>query len=187
MRQSFAVNIRSVGPREFRFTAVTSRKGRDGHVLVPSGVDLTNFKRNPVDLWQHLQTSPVARCTSHAVIDGELRGSADFPPAGTSQLSDEVCSLVKSGIVSAVSVGFEILDSEPLDPKRPRDGLRITRSELLEISLVSVPADTGAVITERAHNRRSDTMMSAEASKHLVRASEAVDEAARHLYDAAAS
>jgi hypothetical protein len=43
---------------------------------------------------------------------------------------------------------------------------------------VSVPADTGAVITERA--LRSGTTMSAVSTKHLIRASEAVDEADRH-------
>lgn len=177
MRQSVAAAIRSVGSRGFRFTAVTARKGRDGHVLIPQGIDLTNYKRVPVVLWQHSAAQPVARCTGLSVIDGELRGSAEFPPAGASDLADEVCALVKSGVVSAVSVGFDILDSEPLDPKQPRGGQRILRSELLEISLVSVPADTGAVITERAHRR------SAMPTQHLIRASEAVDEASRHHHD----
>jgi HK97 family phage prohead protease len=170
MRQSVAAAIRSVGPRGFRFTAVTARKGRDGHVLLPQGVDFTNYKRNPVVLWQHNQTSPVARCSGLSLIDSELRGSAEFPPVDTSELADEICGLVKSGIVSAVSVGFDVLESEPLDPKQPRGGQRITRSELLELSLVSVPADTGAVITERGY--RKGAMMSAEASKNLVRLDE---------------
>ena len=153
MRRAIAAAIRSVGSREFRFTAVTARQGRDGHVLVPQGLDLTNYKKNPVILWQHRAENPVARCTGLSVIDGELRGGGEFPPAGGSPLADEVCSLVKSGVVSAVSVGFDLTDSEPLDPKRPHGGQRITRSELLEISLVSVPADTGAVISERAYRR----------------------------------
>lgn len=182
-RQSLPAAIRAVGEREFCFTAVPAKRGRDGHVLVSSGVDLANYRRNPVVLWQHAAANPVARCTGLSVIDGELRGSAEFPPAGASELADEVCALVKSGVGSAVSVGFDVLESEPLDPKQPRGRQRILRSELLEISLVSVPADTGAVITERTHYRRS-TMMAAEATRHLIKVSENVDEAARHLHDA---
>jgi HK97 family phage prohead protease len=180
-RQSVPAAIRAVGEREFRFTAVTAKRGRDGHVLVPSGVDLANYKRNPVVLWQHGAANPVARCTGLSVIDRELRGSAEFPPAGTSELADEICGLVKQGIVSAVSVGFDVLESEPLDPKQPRGGQYITRSELLEISLVSVPADTGAMITERAYRRGG--MISAVHTQHLIRASDAVDEASRHHHD----
>jgi HK97 family phage prohead protease len=156
----------------------SSRLGRDGHILIPAGLNLTNYRKNPIILWQHNPGAPVARCVSISVVDGELRGAGEFPPAGTSDTADEVCGLVKSGVVSAVSIGFDVVDAQPLDPKRPYGGQRIVSSELLECSLVSVPADTGAVITERA--LRSGTMMSAEASRHLIRASEAVDEADRH-------
>ncbi len=179
IRQAFSGAVRAVGAREFKFVGATSRLGRDGHVLIPSGIDLSNYRRNPIILWQHDPASPVARCIAISVVDGELRGTGEFPPAGTSDTADKVCGLVKSGVVSAVSIGFDIREAAPLDPKRPHGGKRITQSECLEISLVSVPADTGAVITERAH-RRSPNMMSAEATKQLIRAGEAVDEAARH-------
>jgi len=178
-RNSFSAVVRAVSAREFKFVGATSRLGRDGHVLIPSGIDLSNYKKNPIILWQHNPAAPVARCTSIAVVDGELRGTGEFPPAGTSDTADEVCGLVKSGIITTVSLGFNVSDAEPLDPKRPHAGKRITHSECLEISLVSVPADTGAVITERAH-RSSSNMM---AGDHLIRAEEAVDQAARHHHD----
>jgi hypothetical protein len=50
------------------------------------------------------------------------------------------------------------------------------RSTLLEISLVSIPADVGALITERGY--RSNAMQ-----KHLARLEEFVDTAARHHDD----
>jgi HK97 family phage prohead protease len=132
--------------------------------LVPGGIRLSNYRANPIILWQHDAGSPVARATSIAVVDGELRASGQFPPLGASSTADEICELVKSGIVSAVSVGFDIVESEPLDAKRPRSGQRILCSELLEISPVSVPADTGAVITER-HWRTG--MLTADATRCL--------------------
>ena len=165
-RQAFSAAVRAVGAgvgaREFKFVAATSQLGRDGHVIIPAGIALNNYKRNPVVLFQHRAENPVARCTGIAVVDGELRGSAEFPPLGTSPLADEVCGLVKSGVVSAVSIGFEPTETEPLDPKRPRSGLRITRCELLECSLVTIPADVGAIVTER-HWRSN--MLSADARR----------------------
>lgn len=177
MRGTFPGSVRSVSERGFKFTAVTSRLGCDGHVLVPSGVDLSEYRKAPVILWQHLASSPVARCTSIGLVDGEVRASAEFAPAGTSAAVDEAFGCVKSGVVGAVSVGFDIVDAEPLDPKKgSRGGLCIKRSNLLEISIVSVPADMGALITERAY--RSNAM-----NKHLARLEDLVDTAARHHED----
>ena len=150
IRRAFPGAVTSIGPREFKFTAVPAKRGRDGHVLVPAGVDLTDYKRNPVILYQHLPEKPVARCTGIALVDGEIRGSALFPEAGLSPSVDEICNLVKSGVLSAMSIGFEILQAEPLNAKQGKaGGLRITSAQALEFSIVSLPSDTGAMITAR--------------------------------------
>jgi hypothetical protein len=120
MRQTFPGSVRSVGEREFKFTAVTAKLGRDGHILEPAGVDLSEYRKVPVVLWQHAPTSPIARCSSIALVDGEVRGTAEFAPAGTSAAVDEAFGCVKSGVVGAVSVGFDIVDATPLDPKKGR-------------------------------------------------------------------
>jgi hypothetical protein len=117
MRQTFPGSVRSVGNREFKFTAVTSL-GRDGHILEPSGVDLSEYRKVPVVLWQHQAASPVARCTSIGMVDCEVRGTAEFAPAGTSAAVDEAFGYVKSGVVGAVSIGFDLVDAEPSIQKR---------------------------------------------------------------------
>jgi HK97 family phage prohead protease len=179
-RQHFPATLRAVGPREFKFTASTDQLARDGHVLLPSGLQLGNYRRNPIILWQHNPAQPVARCTQIGVVDGELRGTAEFAPLRTTALADEVCGLVKSGVVSSLSIGFDPIEAEPLDRKKPRGGQRISRADLLEISLVSLPADTGAMITERYMRTRS---LPADVSAQMIRASEAVEEASRHHWD----
>jgi hypothetical protein len=141
IRQTFPGSIRSVGSRGFKFTLVTPQLARDGHILLPSGMDLKDYKRNPVVLFSHMHEKPVARCTSIALVDGEIRGATEFPPEGTSAQAEEVCQLVKNSIVNAIDID----QAEPLDPKKgTRGGLRILRSTLLEASIVACPADTGA-------------------------------------------
>ena len=103
MRTTFPGSIRSVGEREFKFTAVTAKLGRDGHILEPAGVDLSEYRKVPVILWQHSPSSPVARCTQIGLVEGEVRGTAEFAPAGTSAV-DEAFGCVKSGVISAVSM-----------------------------------------------------------------------------------
>ena len=64
--------------------------------------------------------------------------------------ADKFRGLVKAGILRAVSIGFDPLEFEPLDARKPKGGLHITQADLLELSFAPVPADTGAVVTQRS-------------------------------------
>lgn len=128
----------------------TAALARDGDVLVPQGCVLDNYRANPIMLWQHNPDFPVANSEEISVEQDRITSLVRFAPPGVSRKADEVRGLVKAGIVRGISVGFEPLEMEPLDPKKPRGGQRIIRWELLEASFVSIPADTGAVVTARA-------------------------------------
>jgi HK97 family phage prohead protease len=104
--------------------------------IEPGGWLLENFKKNAVALFNHDRNQIVGRWTSVAVRDGKLTGTLVLAEPGTSPLVDTVRALVRQNILRAVSVGFKALASEP----RPDGGVRFTRQELLEASLVSVPA-----------------------------------------------
>ena len=85
---------------------------------------------------------------------------------------------MKSGVVTGVSCGFDILESTPIDKNKPNRGLRITKSRLLECSFVAVPADAYAGVTARhAPRTAADLAMIAALPKTpqaaLTRAAEA--------------
>ena len=158
MRVAVPAQINTLGENEVEVIISTSALARDGHILEPSGCDLSNYRANPIVLWQHNPDTPVGRAADLMVEGDKIRARILFAPAGVSPKADEVRGLVKTGIVSGVSVGFDVLDSEPLDPKKPYSGQRFTKWELLECSFCSVPADPGAAVTARAQPQERNFM-----------------------------
>jgi HK97 family phage portal protein/HK97 family phage prohead protease len=132
--------------------ASTNEIARDGWVVEPAGLKTANFLRSAAICFNHDYEHPVATPTAAALIEGgdKLEITIQWPPQGTSPKSDEVRSLVKAKVIRAVSIGFMPLEMEPLDPKEPWGGQRVLSADLLEVSFVAVPADTGAVVTQRS-------------------------------------
>lgn len=151
IRKTVRAQITPVGEDEVDVVMSTASLARDGHVLVPQGCRLENYQANPIVLWSHDPDCPIGNVTDIAVDAHEIRARIKFAPLGISQKADEIRGLMKAGVVRAVSVGFDPLEGEPLDPKKPRGGQRFTDWELLELSGVSVGADTGALVTQRAN------------------------------------
>lgn len=141
-----------LGPYRVEAIAGTNTKARDGHVVDLRGMDIAAFEQNGTILWNHDPCEPVGvpvSCRKDAA--GTLRVVIDFAPAGASEKADEIRNLVKAGIVRNLSIGFHPLEMEPLEPRQPRGGLLIKRSELLEVSFVSIPSDPNAIVTARRH------------------------------------
>ena len=182
MRAAVLAELTPLADDEVEVIISTAALARDGHVREPTGCDLTNYRANPVVLWQHNPDQPVGRATDLVVEGDRIRARITFAPSGISPKADEVRGLVKNGIVSGISVGFDVLDGEPLDPKKPRSGQRFTKWELLECSFCSVPVDPGASVTARAEISEDAAMtnMETRSGKVLSAANQ------RRLQDAAA-
>jgi HK97 family phage prohead protease len=124
------------------FTAVasTAMVDRHGEVVSPVGWNLTNFKKNPVLLWAHDHSIPAIGKATKVWIDG--KGSdAKLMFNGVWQTVTDygkaASQLVQEGILNSFSVGFIPQDM---------DGNTYTKQELLEISLVNVPANPQAMM-----------------------------------------
>jgi HK97 family phage prohead protease len=133
---------------------------RMGEIITAGGWELANFKKNPVALFNHNSNFPIGKWKGLNARNGELRGHLELAPAGTSERIDEIRKLVEAGILQAVSVGFHPLKKEPMDDKADKyfGPFKYLKQELLETSLVSVPANPNAVAVAKSLKVSDDTM-----------------------------
>jgi HK97 family phage prohead protease len=149
--RSIVSSVQDLGPRQALARIMTGARANDGHILVPTGVILDAFRRNSAMLRQHDPRQLVGTWDNLDVHAAGIDAIANFAPAGISAVADETCGLVKSGHLKGVSIGFEMIEAEPIDPKNPRGGMRATRWELFEASWVAVGADSGALVLARQY------------------------------------
>lgn len=121
----------------YRFLASTSSVDRQGDSIDQSGWELKNFFNNPVLLWAHRYDElPLGKIIDIQITPKGLEADVEFASEDANPKAQQVKKLVDYGILNAVSVGFI--------PKE-RNGNIITRAELLEISIVPVPANQDAL------------------------------------------
>lgn len=135
------------------FVASTSEVARDGDII-EGPWKLDGYRANPVILWAHDQSqAPIGRGMV-TEEDGQLRVSVTWDEEDPE--AARIAGKVRRGMLSAVSVSWR---PESMTPLRslPRDDSRYRESgylhrgpELLEISVVPVPADPRAIVTQRA-------------------------------------
>lgn len=132
---------------------------RYGDIVDPDGWDLKNFKKNPIALFGHNSNFPVGKWSDLRVEDGKLKGRLNLAKRGTSYRLDELIGLIEQGILRAVSVGFRPLKAEPMDPERPYGPQKYLKQELLETSVVSVPANPAALALAKSMHVSDETLV----------------------------
>jgi len=132
------------GDGKFKVIGSAEVVDRDGDVVVVSGIELDRYNKNPIVLFGHDYWSlPIGKTTDVYidVIEGKncLVFEGEFAPAEANPEAQKVRRLYDLGMLNTVSIGFitKERDAEKFD--------HITRSELLEISFVPVPANQEAV------------------------------------------
>lgn len=120
---------------------------RYGEQIMVDGWDLKAFKRNPIALLNHDKSQIIGGWEKVRIEGTKLIGRLKLAAPGTSALVDAVRALVKQRFLRAVSVGFRDIEREPLTKDSdPYFGpFRYLKSELVESSLVAVPANPNAL------------------------------------------
>lgn len=131
---------------------------RYGDIIDAKGWVLTNFKKNPIALFGHSSSFPIGTWANLRIEGKKLVGTLRLAARGTSARLDELISLVEQGILRAVSVGFRPIEWEAIDKEKPYAGQRYLKQELLETSLVSVPANPAALQVAKSLNISEETL-----------------------------
>jgi len=128
---------------------------RMGDVVEPSGWQLDRLKSDPVVLFNHNRDQIVGRWTDVRVKDGKLLGRIVWAKSNKWPMGQYIRDLVREGVLRTVSVGFQPIAKEPLTKDaNPHHGpFRFTRHELLECSIVSVPANPNALALSKDYPR----------------------------------
>lgn len=103
---------------------------------------------------KHKSTLPLLFNHDRNQVIGKLEASEDEKGLfvkGYLNLNDEkaknVYDLIKMGALDSLSIGFSVKDYLPIEENRPFGPWRIKEAELYEISVVTVPANSAALIS----------------------------------------
>jgi HK97 family phage prohead protease len=141
--------------RALRFTISTGSVDREQDVINPAGWDLANYRRNAVVLWGHDASAlPIGKAFDVHLAGGALKATVEFIPPETPErgpFADAVYQLACRGFLAATSVGFRPIKWDyTRDQSRGADdwfpGIDFEEQELVELSIVTVPANPEALI-----------------------------------------
>src|SRR3990167_877480 len=149
--KTFAAEVKAEGDeaRLIRFRITTDAVDRERDVLSAAGWKLDHYLKNPVVLWAHdYRQPPIARAREIVSTEHGLSSLAEFPPKGVHPFADTIYDLLKGGFLNSASVGFN--PTKPPVYNEERKGYDYAEQELLEFSVVPVPANPEALVEARA-------------------------------------
>ena len=137
---------RPVGGDVYSVTIFANELSRDGMSVDLDGMDFSNYEKNPVVLYAHDHMGrtdsgglPIGRTLRLARTSaGEIRAEFEFLVGDA--FAERVRNAWERGFLRGASIGWR-----PVETRPSGRGARAVRSELLEWSIVAVPADPDAL------------------------------------------
>lgn len=136
--------------RVFTFRASTAALDRQGETIDQNGWMLDSYRRNPVILDSHRYGSiddVIGRAVRVEPTENGLEVDVEFAETERGQMARR---MVDQGFLKTVSVGFRSLERRPAANGQP---MQHTKSELLEVSMVAIPANREAVRIRAAEQK----------------------------------
>lgn len=121
--------------------ASTNSVDRHGEIVDNNGWDLKAYKKNPLILWAHDHNEPAIGMSAKTWVEGAGKKAQLMIKPVLHDVTDKakaVKQLVEMGIIKSLSVGFKPIESA--------DGVTFDKNELLEVSVVNVPANADAMM-----------------------------------------
>ena len=147
-------------------TIFANELSRDGVSVDIAGMDFTNYEKNPVVLYAHDFSGrtesgglPIARTLGLTrTANGRVRAEFEFLEGDA--FADRVRNAWNRGFLRGASIGWRPIETTPGDGGK---GVRVVRSELIEWSIVAVPADPDAL--RGAHSLIMRELVSADTGR----------------------
>jgi hypothetical protein len=124
-----------------------------GFRVVTSGIDITQFQRNPIMLWCHNrpwrgtkdEVMPIGRIENLRIEGDNLIGTPVFDSKDA--FAKQIEGKFKSGFINMVSAGLEPIETsdDPLMLVQGQTRATLTKSKLLEVSMVDIGANDDAL------------------------------------------
>lgn len=140
----------------FTFVVSDESVNKYGYRVLSSGIDMTEFKKNPVMFWNHQRSGddlfssrdrlPVGKW-ENIRIDDQNRVLADAVIDMNDNLGKKLIQKVSDGFINASSIGIGVqeVSADELLMIEGQTRPTVTKSTLQEISIVDIPANSNAM------------------------------------------
>lgn len=120
-----------------------------GYRVLTSGVDVSQYERNPLLLYMHERGKVIGYMKDIRVEDGEITGEPCFDEA--TELSRQCKKQWEFGSLRMVSIGFDVLATSK-EPEHLLEGQTrptVTKSRIYEVSVVDIGANDDAIVLRK--------------------------------------
>jgi HK97 family phage prohead protease len=156
--ESYIEKASKLSEGEVEFVVSTGDIDAHGERINIDGIDLKDFKKNPVVLWGHDGFNlPIAKATKIWKQDGKLMARAMFYLKD--DFANKVYNYILDGYLNAVSIGGMV-------KQWGEDGMTISQLLMKEFSVVSVPANQNALVSNKSLDSEQVTELHALANAY---------------------
>jgi hypothetical protein len=161
MSKQFTYGIRGLIPddvaqtRIIPFCVLPGTRDRHHTRIDPASCDTRNYKKNPIVLYAHNETSifgdpdpdmVIGKTTDLFMMKKELHAHIEFEPATINPLAEKIFNKILFGSLNMTSVGFMEKSAGFWGPGEEQMGGKnetyyLGNTELLEISIVNLPSN----------------------------------------------
>ena len=147
---SYGFEIRALADQQRSVDVIASTAAIDGYgEIVAQDWDLKRYLGNPVVLFGHNSYDlPIGHASNVRLQDGKLLATLNFVDEKASPMAERVWQGIKQGSLRAVSVGFRTKNKPTSLEVDGKQTLVLSGNELIEISVVPIPANPEALALE---------------------------------------
>lgn len=176
-QKTFSCETKQVEANVVDFVITTEDVDRMNERVIAAGCEFENYLKNPIVLFAHNWEMPIGKCLGLLFDENRIIARTQFFPDLIEDAKMKTAvNLALNGVLKAVSIGF--LEKEVKYERIGNKDVRtITKWELVEYSVVSVPANPNAVAkTFSSLDEKAGRVISSENLSKLTRAIEAIEE-----------